>query len=272
MRSRIGTAESPEQDVETAGSGLVLAALDTRDGTADGRDRTAEAYDTVATGRDALARLRDERAELRDQQRGHVDVDAAADRFAAREDRQSAGGDRDHASHDRHAAFMDRSLSATERADLLVDELTGTYRRAAGFLELEREIIKAERTRECFVMAFIDVDGLKVVNDTSGHRRGDLLLQEVVRSLRGVVREYDIIVRYGGDEFVCGLAGMGLPEVGQRLSFANTYLRDRDHNSVSIGLAEREPGEGLESLIARADTAMYEARALRRSADNHGRA
>lgn len=268
MRPRKDTAAQSVPDRTKADLGGELAETDDRDVSAAGRDQTAQDHDDVASRRDELARLRDARAEARDEVRGRVDVDAAADRSAARRDRESANGDRAHARHDRHAAFMDRSLSARERADLLIDDLTGTYRRAAGFLEFEREIIKAERTREVFVMAFIDVDGLKVVNDTSGHRRGDLLLQEVVAGLRGVLREYDIIVRYGGDEFLCGLGGMSLAEVAQRLSFANTYLKDRDYNSVSIGLAEREPGEGLESLIARADTAMYEARELRRAASS----
>lgn len=111
----------------------------------------------------------------------------------------------------------------------------------------------------------IDVDGLKAVNDSQGHGAGDHLLREVVSCVRRVVREYDVLVRYGGAEFLCGLPDMGIAEVAERLDRANADLVERDHASVTVGLAEREPGERLEALIARADTAMYLTREARRA-------
>ena len=227
------------------------------------RDRAAETFDVTAEARDELALLRDARAEARDVSAGWVDLDAASDRRAARRDRQSSSGDRGHARHDREAAWTDRSLSAKEHADLLVDGLTGTYRRAAGFLELEREIIKAERTQQSYVLAFLDVNGLKSVNDSLGHGAGDTVLRLVVDTVRAQVREYDIIVRYGGDEFVCGLPDMSLTEVTERLDAANAQLLRQHGTSVSVGLALRETGEGLETLIERADAAMYRSRESR---------
>ncbi|MCW2750171.1 MAG: diguanylate cyclase with sensor [Aeromicrobium sp.] len=238
-------------------------ASDDRDASAEARDRTSTSHDNTADERDGLAALRDTRADARDSASGHVDVDAATDRDAARRDRNSAKADRDHASHDRQAAFTDRSLSSQERAVLLLDELTGSYRRAAGFLELEREIVIAERTEQRFTLAFIDVDGLKSVNDTLGHDAGDDLLRTVVRSVRDVVRDYDVIVRYGGDEFICGMADVATSEVIARFDKANLALRAADHSSVSVGVVERKRGEGLASLIDRADTAMYEGRERR---------
>ncbi|MEO6605443.1 MAG: GGDEF domain-containing protein [Aeromicrobium sp.] len=193
-----------------------------------------------------------------------MDLDAASDRNAARRDRSSASGDRTHASSDRLAAQTDRQLSSQERVATLIDELTGCYRREAGFHELEREIIKAERTEQLFTMAFIDIDGLKTVNDTHGHEVGDVLLRAVASSLRGVLRDYDIVVRYGGDEFVCGMSDVHADEVAGRLEQANTTLRDRDHATVSFGVVERLRGEGLASLISRADADMYEAKISRR--------
>jgi len=216
----------------------------------------------TAEARDELAVLRDARADARDARTGTIDLDAAADRRAARRDRIWASGDRGHARHDRTAAWVARSLSPREHASSLLDELTGTYRRAAGFLELERQIIQAERTGQSFVVAFVDIDGLKTVNDTFGHGAGDTVLCDAVDLVRAVLREYDVIVRYGGDEFVCGLPGMGLAEVAERLDRANAGLQDRDQVSVSVGLALRASGEGLEALIGRADAAMY---ALRES-------
>ena len=114
-----------------------------------------------------------------------------------------------------------------------------------------------------FVLVFIDVDGLKVVNDTQGHREGDDVLRQVADLVRGQLREYDVVVRVGGDEFVCGLPELALDEVRQRLEAVNSRLRETKKASISYGLVEREPGEGLDALIERADHAMYGARAAR---------
>lgn len=235
-----------------------------RDQTADDRDRTAESRDETAEARDARSTQRDRRAQARDERMSRIDVDSSADRVGARHDRQAAADDRGGSSHDRTAAASDRALSRRERADLLLDELTGAYRRATGFMELDREIVKAERTDHPFVLGFVDVDGLKTVNDTQGHSAGDDLLRQVGGLVRGQLREYDVVVRFGGDEFVCGLPDVGLEEAGRRLDRVNVLLREAKNASISFGLVEREPGEDLEALISRADRAMYEARAARR--------
>lgn len=231
-----------------------------RDQTADDRDRTAESRDEAAEARDERSTERDQRAETRDERSGRIDVDSSADRVAARRDRQEAAGDRASARDDRAAAASDRALSRRERADLLLDDLTGAYRRAAGFLELEREIVKAERTDQPFVLAFIDVDGLKTVNDRHGHSEGDALLRQLGDLVRAQLREYDVVVRFGGDEFVCGLPDLDLDEARRRLDRVNVTLLETKEASISVGLVGREPGEGLEALISRADRAMYEAR------------
>jgi diguanylate cyclase (GGDEF)-like protein len=124
-------------------------------------------------------------------------------------------------------------------------------------LELEREVMRAHRTGKSFVLAFVDVDGLKSVNDSEGHAGGDELLRQVVDTIRGVVRDYDLIVRYGGDEFLCGLADIGLSEADRRFETANAGLAVTRDASVTVGLAEVVPEESLDDLIARADAAMY---------------
>ena len=230
-----------------------------RDASANDRDRISSSLDETASKRDELAGRRDARAEARDGAAGKVDTHAVRDRDAAMRDRLSAKGDRNHAEGDRGAAWNDRDLSAKERALMLQDSLTGSYRRAAGFLELEREIVKAERTEHSFVLSFIDVDGLKVVNDTQGHSAGDDLLRHVVRNVRQVVRDYDVIVRYGGDEFICGMADVTVADVRERLGRANHALHN-ENASVSVGVVLRMRGEGLAALIARADSAMYKGR------------
>lgn len=233
-----------------------------RDRTADDRDRTSEAHDKASEERDERAEVRDQRAEAREDAAPRFDHEAAADRAGARRDRQGGASDRTHARDDREAASSDRSLSAHERAVYLVDDLTGAYRRDAGIMELEREISVAARTQQSFVLVFIDVDDLKATNDSLGHAAGDKLLAQVVDTIRRRVRSYDVIVRWGGDEFLCGLLDIGLEEAGERFAGVNADLAAQ-HAAVTSGLAELRPHEGLDLLIERADAALYKERALR---------
>lgn len=230
-----------------------------RDQTADDRDRTSEAHDRASRARDERSDARDDRADEREQGQRY-DPTAAADRAGAKRDRQGSANDRKHAEHDRVAAATDRALSARERDALLVDGLTGVHRREPGLMELEREIVKAQRTGQCFVLGFLDVDGLKNTNDTQGHAAGDELLSRVVETVRGVLREYDLIVRYGGDEFLCGVMGLSAAEAALRYEVANANLAATWKASITVGLAELRPGDSLPDLIARADAAMYQAR------------
>lgn len=86
-----------------------------------------------------------------------------------------------------------------ERVVSCVDELTGAYRRDAGSLELRREMARAKRTKQSFVLAFVDVDDLKGTNDSRGHAAGDRLLRETVNSIRSKFRSYDLIVRFASE-------------------------------------------------------------------------
>lgn len=233
-----------------------------RDLTADDRDRTADAHDQASQARDNRSEARDERAEERERNQP-CDPTAAADRAGAKRDRQGSANDRKHAEHDRVAAATDRALSARERNALLVDGLTGVHRREAGLLELEREIMKAKRTGHPFVLAFLDVDGLKTTNDTRGHAAGDELLRRVVDSVRGVLRDYDLIVRYGGDEFLVGVMDLPAAKAALRFELANARLAVNADASMSVGVAELAPADSLADLIARADRAMYDARRAR---------
>ena len=92
--------------------------------------------------------------------------------------------------------------------------MTGAYRRDAGLAALERDIVKAQRTGAPFTLAFADVVGLKATNDHAGHAAGDQLLAQVAALQQSAVREYDLLVRYGGDEFLCGLAGVDRETAG----------------------------------------------------------
>lgn len=130
-------------------------------------------------------------------------------------------------------------------------------------MELEREILQATRTQHPFVLAFIDVDDLKSVNDSLGHVAGDLLLRRVVDAVRSHVRPYDLIVRYGGDEFLCGLPDLTRAEAAQRFAAVNEDLATPQAASITAGLADLTAHDRLEDLIKRADAAMYEERERR---------
>jgi diguanylate cyclase (GGDEF)-like protein len=230
---------------------------DDRDRTAEDRDLTSAAQDETAEARDRRSAARDARAETRDRARPVPDWYAASDRAGARRDRQGSAGDRQHSEHDRQAAAADRASSASERASLLLDGLTGAHRRDPGLLELEREVLKAHRTGTSFVLAFLDVDGLKHLNDSQGHAAGDQLLADVITTVRDQIREYDVVVRYGGDEFLIGLPELGLVEAERRFDDANASLGTRRAAHVTVGLVALAPEETLADLIARADAEMY---------------
>ena len=235
------------------------------------RDETAHQRDQAAKQRDELAARRDREAEIADQtarelqsrdglfDRHTLGVPslraralegrkrAAADRERAARDRKQAARDRELAAHDRDQARLDREQAGT-------DELTGARRRGVGLEELGREIDRARRTGHSLVAAYVDVDGLKTVNDDEGHSAGDELLREVAECLRHHMRSYDLLVRLGGDEFLCVLPDVSTDEVRRRFDNLGTELAaEPPIGSVSIGLSELRDGDDAHQLIDRAD-------------------
>lgn len=181
-------------------------------------------------------------------------------------DRKGGASDRVQAADDRQAASADRVQSARDRALSSIDTLTRAYRRDAGVMALEREIARATRTEQPFSLAFVDVDNLKMTNDSLGHAAGDHLLRETANSIRGRLRSYDLIIRFGGDEFLCGLPGLNLTDAEDRFALVDGDLAEAEAASITVGLVELKPdGETLEQLIARADEAMYQRRRETRS-------
>lgn len=180
---------------------------------------------------------------------------AARGRERAKRDRTLAGTDREFGQSDREESRQDREHAAT-------DELTGARRRGVGLEDLQREIDRARRTGASLVAAYVDVDGLKAVNDEHGHHAGDELLQAVVEGLRRDMRSYDLLVRLGGDEFLCVLTGVDADEATRRFERLGSKLTPGPtKRSFSIGLGELRDGEGPQELVDRADQDLLARRA-----------
>lgn len=148
------------------------------------------------------------------------------------------------------------------QAEAAIDELTGVLRRGHGMLTLAREVGRSFRSPdERLVVAFVDVDGLKALNDRAGHAEGDRLLVDLTTSISRRLRSHDVVFRYGGDEFVCILPGADLAGATRILqSIARSFAHRGRGRRFSFGLAELAENDTPEGLLARADAALYESR------------
>ncbi len=143
------------------------------------------------------------------------------------------------------------------------DDLTGLPNRARFVEELGRRLSNVDRRRATLV-AFIDLDRFKPVNDLYGHDAGDELLTGVARRLQGAVRGDDLVARFGGDEFVivADVRNHDAPDaLAERLHAAlapHFELSIGDLNvSASVGVVTCKPGGDVETVLAEADAAMY---------------
>lgn len=150
------------------------------------------------------------------------------------------------------------------------DHLTGLYNRRL-FMELAHShLLGSKRQGRFAAVCFIDLDRFKLINDTLGHKVGDLLLQEVARRLYEGVRESDIVSRFGGDEFVVMLTEVRRQEdvevcvrhLVDTLSAPYAELQRQGlSTSPSIGVAiSPRDGVDIETLVKHADMAMYRAK------------
>jgi diguanylate cyclase (GGDEF)-like protein len=186
---------------------------------------------------------------------------AAEDRMKAAEDRARAAAEREEAAGEREEALRNRTESTVILKLATTDELTGAWTRKFGLEQVSRELERAHRTADRLLLAFVDVDGLKRVNDAQGHQAGDALLHLVGEVLRSNIRTYDVVVRYGGDEFVCAMPNIGVAEGRARFAkIVSELTAESPGHSLTFGLAEAEPGDTLQDLIARADADLLQAR------------
>jgi diguanylate cyclase (GGDEF)-like protein len=137
------------------------------------------------------------------------------------------------------------------------DELTGVLRRAAGISAADREIARARRHNAALSVAFVDVDDLKEANDKEGHPAGDNMLRGLVQALKEGLRAEDVLLRYGGDEFVAVMPDTNVREARTRLGDIQLEAA-RAGIRFSVGAAELSKNDDVVSLLARADRDLYD--------------
>jgi len=155
------------------------------------------------------------------------------------------------------------------------DDLTQLWNRGAVLEILETELARCAREHSPLVVALLDMDHFKETNDTYGHLAGDAVLRAVARSIRSAIRPYDSAGRYGGEEFLLVLPGMPITEMAGALRrihqsvCAAPISVGRDavlRSTCSLGVVcITAEAPSLEQAIARADTALYRAKALGRN-------
>jgi diguanylate cyclase (GGDEF)-like protein len=249
-----------------------------RDATAHARDLAGLARDRAAAARDLATAQADTyyatdgmravtgaeivmRAANQRKLAAQYRAQAAEHRAQAARDREAAATDREQGARDRLQALADREALTRALAMTEIDPLTGARTRAAGLVDLDRELDRSRRTGSSVVVAYVDAVGLKRINDSEGHDAGDRLLQRVVTLIAEHLRSYDLIVRLAGDEFLCAMTDMTLADARERFSsIAAALAGASEASAIRTGFAEFTADESAPELVARADRQLIASR------------
>ncbi|MDA2925537.1 GGDEF domain-containing protein [Acidobacteria bacterium AH-259-L09] len=164
------------------------------------------------------------------------------------------------------AISTSQQLQREYQREAVIDVLTGLYNRRWLDDMLPRHMERCKANGESLSILIIDMDNFKTYNDTYGHLAGDHLLYTIACALRESIRPGDAIARYGGDEFIALLPNADAPRarpVGERLRKAvreatgSSDWRDFPSVTISLGLAQMTAEDAPDTLIARADSALY---------------
>ena len=159
------------------------------------------------------------------------------------------------------------------------DGLTGVGNRRAFDITLGRLLSSADSPKRRLVLALIDIDDFKAINDTHGHQVGDRVLVCVADLFQNGLRSNDLIARFGGEEFALLMRGITLDkakkrleEIRSKLALSYEYETAGEHIDLgftySCGVTEIAPGDTADSLIRRADEALYAAKRKARTASS----
>ena len=167
-------------------------------------------------------------------------------------------------------AAQQRRLQAATLQLSITDPLTGLFNRAQIYVDLDQEVRRSRRSLRPFCLLMVDMDGLKLINDSLGHERGDAAIRGIASVIRRSIRTVDSAYRYAGDEFVVLLPETdfaGAFVVAEKIrqgaeELGATVTREEAPTTVSIGLVSHpEDGSTDEELMLAVDRAMYVAKA-----------
>lgn len=167
-------------------------------------------------------------------------------------------------------ALQDRLISMRDELQIQAthDSLTGLWNRKAAMDALTRELVRAEREKKTVGLMLADLDHFKQINDTYGHLAGDRVLQAIAAKLKSVLRSYDTIGRYGGEEFLIVCPGCDEAAILRRAEHIRTSVQAEPVStpeatipiSLSIGAVVASGSMQQNNLLKSADEALYRAK------------
>jgi diguanylate cyclase (GGDEF)-like protein len=145
------------------------------------------------------------------------------------------------------------------------DFLTGVSNRRYAIDKMHEELSRSNRSGESLSLLMIDVDNFKNINDNYGHEFGDYVLKIIVDLIKSVLRKYDMIARWGGEEFIIMLPGTDIDKAKIVAEKIGSFVREQTFNykgrsfviTITTGVAQYQAGDDLDNVIKRADEAMY---------------
>ena len=171
-----------------------------------------------------------------------------------------------------HKKTADLLLRANNKLELVAnyDPLTNAWNRRWLLKNLNRQLALAHEQKSNLILLLIDIDDFKLVNDKYGHVVGDQVLIEFVRLIKCNIRHNDSLTRWGGEEFIILLSGVDLENALQYAERLRELIEKHcfpvvESLTASIGVAELDEHEGIDSILKRVDAALYLAKSTNKN-------
>jgi len=150
----------------------------------------------------------------------------------------------------------------------VTDKLTGLGNRQAFDVSMIQAISRFKRTQEPFSLILIDIDRFKPINDTKGHLAGDVAISQVALKVRSLLRDSDVLNRWGGDEFAIIMSNCSLGDARRQAEKIRTEIAGHSffpddpslHITISLGVSEIRQGDEEDAILGRSDNALYAAK------------